>query len=513
MKRTPRASTVVASAPRLPPVRRCRELCVSAAAAAGRPGGCWLPRPRKCAGAHGAAANAEQARAGQQGTRAGERARCLRLRCAQSQLQSEKQSPKSSSALGASAAAVARGVGASRASFAAADSLVQDNLRRVLDAFSAERVGLHVYSESSGYGHEDAGRDATDAVFARVVGAEAAAVRPQFMCGTHAIACALYGALRPGDELLAVAGHPYDTMEEVIGLRGREGDGSLREMGVTYQEAPLDKDGGVDLAAVTKRVTPRTKCALIQRSRGYASRRTLSVQEIGEAAAAVKAANPACVVVVDNCYGEFTERSEPCVSEHVDIIAGSLIKNPGGTIARGGGYVAGRREAVLNAVARLSAPGVGFEAGAVSATDRRLILQGLFLAPQMTGEALKGAILVSEVMQLEGYAVSPAPDEARFDVIQSVELGSPEALQAFCSAIQKRSPVGSYIEPVPGATAGYEDEVLFADGTFIEGSTAELSADGPLREPFVAYCQGGTTWTHWAIALEGAVQALRELKQ
>ena len=410
------------------------------------------------------------------------------------------------------AAAVAAAAAAVRPSFDEVDALVQHNLRKVLDAFAAARVGLHSSTESSGYGHEDMGRETTDAVFAQITGAEFAAVRPQFVSGTHAIACALYGALRPGDELLAVAGHPYDTMEEVIGLRGREGDGSLRELGVSYREAELDADGGVDLAAVRAAVGPRTTCALIQRSRGYAERRTLSVAEIDAAAAVVKAANPDCVVVVDNCYGEFTERTEPCASKHVDLIAGSLIKNPGGTIARGGGYVAGRKDAVLNAVARMSAPGVGFDAGTCSATDRRLILQGLFLSPQMVGEALKGAILVAQVMHNEGYSVSPMPTDRRFDIIQSVELRSAGALQAFCAAIQKRSPVGSYVSPVPGATNGYEDEVLFADGTFIEGSTAELSADGPLREPFCAYCQGATTWTHWAIALEGAVQALRELE-
>lgn len=307
-----------------------------------------------------------------------------------------------------------------------------------------------------------------------------------------------------------VAGKPYDTLEEVIGLRGTPGHGSLIEFGVTYRELPLTRSGSLDWDGLSSAVRPETQCALLQRSCGYTWRETLSICEIEQAIQLIKAQNPDCVILVDNCYGEFVELKEP-TAVGADLMAGSLIKNPGGTIAPGGGYVAGKAKWVEAAAARLSAPGLGIEAGATSGDIVRLLFQGLFLSPQMVGEAIKGSLLVAEVMSCEGYRVQPPPRVKRRDIIQAVELGTSERLVAFCRAVQKGCPVGSYIKPTPGATAGYESQVIFADGTFIDGSTSELSCDGPLREPFVAFCQGGSHWTHWALVIEEVLLALRNL--
>ncbi|CAK9859272.1 unnamed protein product [Sphagnum jensenii] len=388
------------------------------------------------------------------------------------------------------------------------DAIVAKNLDRVLNAYASARVGTHHFGGSTGYGHNDAGgREALDSAFATLVGSEAAIVRSQFFSGTHAIACALYAALRPGGELLAVAGAPYDTLEEVIGLRGSPNHGSLKEFGVSYRELPLLEDGGLDWDGLDEAVKPQTQCALIQRSCGYSWRKSLTVAEIKRAIEKIKAQNPRCVVVVDNCYGEFVETLEP-TAVGADLMAGSLIKNPGGTIAPSGGYVAGKAEWVESAAARLCAPGIGMEAGATSGDVMRLLFQGLFLGPQMVGESIKGGLLVAEVMAAEGYKVQPPPRVQRHDIIQAVQLGTQERLLAFCAAVQKCCPVGAYIRPVAGASAGYESEVVFADGTFVDGSTSELSCDGPLREPYVVFCQGGTHWTHWALALESVLEAL-----
>lgn len=398
-----------------------------------------------------------------------------------------------------------------RPQFAAIDSLVHANISRVQAAFRAARVGPHHFAGSTGYGHGDLGREALDEVMAAVMGADAAAVRIQFVSGTHAIASALYGCLRPGDELLAVAGSPYDTLEEVIGTRGTPGAGSLAEFGVTYRELGLAPGGGIDWAALATAVRPETRVALVQRSCGYALRPTLSVADIGRAVAAIKAQRPDVLVLVDNCYGEFTDVLEP-PAVGADLCMGSLIKNPGGTIVSGGGYVAGRADLVARAVARLSAPGVGLDAGCVPGETLRLMFQGLWLAPQMVGEALKGGRLAAEVLAREGYGVVPPPGPCSpWSFITAVEVGTPERMSAFCRAVQGACPVGSYVRPVPGVTPGYDDEVIFADATFIDGSTAELSADGPLRPPYVVYCQGGTHWTHWALVLEAAVAAMREV--
>ena len=394
--------------------------------------------------------------------------------------------------------------------FAAVDGVTQANVRRVLTAFRSARVGSHMFAGSSGYGHEDEGRLALDSLFAQLVGAESALVRSQFFSGTHTIACALFGALRPGDELLALAGKPYDTLEEVIGSRGRPGDGSLKEMGVSYREQPLAADGGLDWDALRAGVLRHnTKVVLIQRSRGYSTRPTLSVAVIGQAIQLLKRERPDIIVAVDNCYGEFTEAREPS-AVGADLMMGSLIKNPGGTIVPCGGYIAGRADLVDNAASRLCAPGVGRDAGATPGDWRRLLFQGLFLAPQMVGEAVKSSHLIATVLGSEGFECAPRPGEARSDIITSITLRSPARQLAFCAALQKACPVGAYIRPEAAATPGYASQVVFANGTFIEGSTAELSADGPLRPPYVVYCQGGTHVAHWAIALEEAVAALRD---
>jgi len=382
---------------------------------------------------------------------------------------------------------------------------VRPRLARVLAALAAERVGVQHFASVSGYGHGDLGREVLDRVFARVLQAEAAAVRLQFVSGTHAIAAALFGVLRPGDRLLALTGRPYDTLEEVIGIRG-SGQGSLAEFGISYDELPLTPEGLVDEARIADALALPTRMVLIQRSCGYNWRPSLGVEQIGRLVERVKALQPGCDVFVDNCYGELTGDAEP-TAVGADLIAGSLIKNLGGTIAPTGGYVAGRAELVEQACCRLTAPGIGSEGG-TSFDLNRLLFQGLFLAPQMVAEALIGAELVAQVFSDLGFAVNPAPGGARSDVIQAVRLGDPERLKTVCRAFQACSPVGSYLDPVPAPMPGYASELVMAGGSFIDGSTSEFSADGPLREPFVLYVQGGTHHSHTAIALERALAAL-----
>ncbi len=389
--------------------------------------------------------------------------------------------------------------------FSGIDAKVKDNLKRVLAAFRNHRVGAHHFAGVTGYGHSDLGREVLDRVFAEVVQAEAAAVRVQFVSGTHAIACALYGVLRPGDEMLAVAGAPYDTLEEVIGLRGNR-QGSLAEFGVSYRQLELTASGEIDWLALEQAIQPHTRLVLIQRSCGYSWRSSLAIADIEKIVYLVKRQNPDTVCFVDNCYGEFIETCEP-TAVGADLMAGSLIKNPGGTIVTAGGYVAGRAELVEQAACRLTAPGIG-SAGGATFDQNRLLFQGLFLAPQMVGEAMKGNHLSAYVFEKLGYAVNPLPTAPRRDVIQAIQLGSPEKLIAFCRAIQQHSPIGSYLEPVPAEMPGYESELVMAGGTFIDGSTSEFSADGPLRKPYVVFCQGGTHWTHVAIALEAAMAAV-----
>jgi cystathionine beta-lyase family protein involved in aluminum resistance len=382
---------------------------------------------------------------------------------------------------------------------------VTPRLERVLAAFAAERVGVQHFASVSGYGHGDQGREVLDRVFARVLQAEAAAVRLQFVSGTHAIAAALYGVLRPGDRLLALTGRPYDTLEEVIGIRG-SGQGSLAEFGIRYDELQLPPAGGLDWDGLADALAVPTRMVLIQRSCGYSWRPSLSVAQIGALVERVKAIQPDCVVFVDNCYGELVQEQEP-TAVGADLIAGSLIKNLGGTIAPSGGYVAGRAELVEQACCRLTAPGIGSEGG-TSFDLNRLLFQGLFLAPQMVAEALISAELVAQVFSDLGFGVNPLPGSERSDVIQAVRLGAPELLKTVCRAFQAASPIGSYLDPVPAPMPGYASELVMAGGTFIDGSTSEFSADGPLRGPFVLYAQGGTHHAHGRIALERALVAL-----
>ena len=389
--------------------------------------------------------------------------------------------------------------------FSGIDTQVKQNLQKVLQAYRDHRVGVQHFASVSGYGHDDPGRATLDKVFAQIMGAEAAAVRVQFVSGTHAIACALFGVLRPGDEMLAVAGAPYDTLEEVIGLRGN-GLGSLAEFTIEYRQLNLTKAGTIDWQELNKAIKPKTRLVLIQRSCGYSWRQSLSIAEISKIVEIVKRQNADTVCFVDNCYGEFITQQEP-TAVGADLMAGSLIKNPGGTIVIAGGYVAGKAELVEAAACRLTAPGIGRSSGATFGQNR-LLFQGLFLAPQMVGEAIKGSHLIAYVFDRLGYPVNPLPLVERRDIIQGIELGSPEKLIAFCKAIQQHSPIDSYLEPVPAAMPGYESKLVMAGGTFIDGSTSEFSADGPLREPYIAFCQGGTHWTHIAIAIEAAIQAI-----
>ena len=382
---------------------------------------------------------------------------------------------------------------------------VQQRLERVLAALAAERVGTQHFASLTGYGHGDQGREVVDRVFARVLGAEAAAVRMQFVSGTHAIAAALFGVLRPGDRLLSITGRPYDTLEEVIGLRD-PGQGSLAEFGVSYDEIELQADGSVDTTAVEQALERPCRMVLIQRSCGYSWRPSIPVAEIGRLGELIHGRQPECVVFVDNCYGELVQEQEP-TQVGADLIAGSLIKNLGGTIAPTGGYVAGRASLVEQACCRLTAPGIGREGG-TGFDLQRLVLQGLFLAPQMVAEALIGADLVAGVFQRLGFAVNPAPGADRSDLIQAVRLGSPEALKLVCRAFQACSPVGAYLDPVPASMPGYASDLVMAGGTFIDGSTSEFSADAPLREPFNLYVQGGTHRAHVQLALARALSVL-----
>ena len=406
----------------------------------------------------------------------------------------------------ACAAALVKAVAEQQQALAASrTAAVGQRLERVLEALAAERVGTQHFASLTGYGHGDQGREVVDRVFARVLGAEAAAVRMQFVSGTHAIAAALFGVLRPGDRLLSITGRPYDTLEEVIGLRD-SGQGSLAEFGVGYDEIELLPDGGVDEPALLRALDQPCRMVLIQRSCGYSWRPSIDVAEIGRLSALIHERQPNCVVFVDNCYGELVQDQEP-PAVGADLIAGSLIKNLGGTIAPTGGYVAGRAELVEQACCRLTAPGIGSEGG-TGFDLQRLVLQGLFLAPQMVAEALIGADLVAGVFQRLGFAVNPAPGAGRSDLIQAVRLGSPDALKLVCRAFQACSPVGAYLDPVPAAMPGYASDLVMAGGTFIDGSTSEFSADAPLREPFILYVQGATHRAHVQLALTQALAAL-----
>ena len=379
---------------------------------------------------------------------------------------------------------------------------VQPQLAKVLAAFQAEKLGTHHFASVNGYGHNDQGRETLDRVFARVLGAEQAAVRLQFVSGTHAIAAALFGVLRPGDRLLSITGRPDDTLEEVIGLRGH-GKGSLAEFGIEYSELPLSPTGVVDTEGLADALSIPTRMVLIQRSCCYIWRPSLPVAEIARLCDQIKKLQRNCIVFVDNCYGELVEAEEP-TAVGADLIAGSLIKNLGGTIVPTGGYVAGVAELVEQASCRLTAPGIG-AAGGTGFDLHRLLFQGLFLAPQMVAEALINADLIAQVFVNQNLEVQPLPGAARSDVIQAVKFGDPRALQEVCRAFQSCSPVESYLNPVPAAMPGYSSDLVMAGGTFIDGSTSEFSADAPLREPYVLFSQGGTHRSHGALALAAAL--------
>ena len=391
--------------------------------------------------------------------------------------------------------------------FSRVEEISEFNTLKILEAMRRLKISDAHFKTSTGYAYGDIGREKLDALFAEIFCAESALVRTQFVSGTHALATALFGILRPNDELVSLTGAPYDTLQTVIG-HAHAAKGSLKEFGIGYRELPLI-DGKVDVAAIKNFITPKTKLALIQRSRGYSMREPLTTCDIEKICAAVKAINPDCVTFVDNCYGEFVETREP-VEVGADLIAGSLIKNIGGGLAPTGGYIVGKRDLVELASYRLTAPGMGDELGASLGTPR-LLYQGLFLAPHVTAQALKGAIFAAGIFSKLGYKTRPLPEEIRGDIIQAIELGTAQRLIKFCQAIQKFSPVDSFATPEPWDMPGYEDQVIMAAGTFVQGASIELSADGPLREPYAVYLQGGLTFEHAAIGILGAAQELENL--
>ena len=396
--------------------------------------------------------------------------------------------------------------------FRSIDEIAFDNTKKVMDAFREHRVSEAMFAPSSGYGYDDRGRDTLDAIWADVMGAEAAFVRHSIANGTHALTIGLFGLLRPNDILFSIAGKPYDTLDEVIGNVGESGNGSLRDFGVEYREAGLLSDGGFDkekIAEVLNAEGDRVKVIFIQRSKGYLNRKTLSVDEIGEIIKFVRPLCPKAYVVVDNCYGEFTETREP-TAVGADMIIGSLIKNPGGGMAESGGYIAGTKRAVELASYRLTSVGCGLEVGATLGQTKSMY-KGLFYAPHTTAEAIKVAHLAAYIFGKDGlgFDVEPHWSEPRYDIIQAVITHSPEALCAICRGIQAGSPVDSYVTPEPWAMPGYTDKVIMAAGAFTQGSSIELSADGPLREPYTAYLQGGLTYESGKIGiLYAATEAL-----
>jgi len=388
------------------------------------------------------------------------------------------------------------------------DKVAEYNQLRVLDAFRKNHVSEACMLGTTGYGYSDIGRDTLEKVYADIFKTEDALVRPQITCGTHALALALMSNLRPGDELLSPVGKPYDTLEEVIGIR--ESKGSLKEYGVTYSQVDLLEDGSFDFEGIKKAINDKTKLVTIQRSKGYQTRPTLSVARIGELIAFIKGIKPDLKVMVDNCYGEFVETIEPSFVG-ADMVVGSLIKNIGGGLAPIGGYIAGTKECVENAAYRLTSPGLGKEVGA-SLGILRDFYQGLFLAPTVTASALKTAIFAANVYEKLGFSVIPNSTESRHDIIQAITLGSKERLIAFCQGIQSSSPVDSFVNVEPWDMPGYDSEVIMAAGAFISGSSIELSADGPIKEPYNVYFQGGLTFEHARFGILNSLQVMKDRK-
>ena len=390
--------------------------------------------------------------------------------------------------------------------FARIDAIAQHNTQRVLSAFQDHRVAEGYFAGTTGYGYDDLGREQLDLIYAQLFGTEDALVRIGFVNGTHAISSALFSVLRPGDTLVSAVGAPYDTLLGVIGVADK-GTGSLKDFGVAYRQVDLTPEDTPDLDALAVAVRDKSvRAVLIQRSRGYATRASLSVDEIGHMCAVIRENNPDAAILVDNCYGEFTEEQEPT---HVgaDLVVGSLIKNPGGGLAPTGGYLAGRHDLIEGAAMRLTCPGIGRECGATLGNNR-LLYQGLFMAPHTVAQALKTAVFGAKMMELLGYKAEPASDEVRHDIIQMIRLGSPERLKRFCRGIQMGAPVDSYVTPEPWDMPGYSDKVIMAAGAFVQGSSIELSADGPIRPPYAVYFQGGLTWYH---AKRGILMSLQKM--
>lgn len=392
--------------------------------------------------------------------------------------------------------------------FAVIDATAEYNQLKVLKAMQENQVSEACLLGTTGYGYNDLGRDTLEAVYAKVFHTEDALVRPQITCGTHALALALMSNLRPGDELLSPVGKPYDTLEEVIGIRPSKG--SLSEYGITYRQVDLLPDGSFDYENIKKNIHERTKLVTIQRSKGYQTRPTLSVEQIGELIRFIKGVKPDVICMVDNCYGEFVEKREPS-DVGADMVVGSLIKNPGGGLAPIGGYIAGRRDCVENAAFRLTSPGLGKEVGA-SLGALGSFYQGFFLAPTVTAGALKGAVFAANVYEKLGFAVVPDGSESRHDIIQAITFGTPEGVVAFCEGIQSAAPVDSHVTPQPWEMPGYDAKVIMAAGAFVSGSSIELSADGPIKPPYAVYFQGGLTWQHAKFGILKSLQALADKK-
>ncbi len=386
------------------------------------------------------------------------------------------------------------------------DQIAEFNQMKVIRAMQENRVSAECFNMSSGYGYNDLGRDTLEKVYASCFKGEDALVRPQITCGTHALALALMSNLRPGDELLSPVGKPYDTLEEVIGIRPSKG--SLAEYGISYRQVDLLPDGQFDYENIKKAINEKTRLVTIQRSKGYATRPTLSVARIGELISFIKGIKPDVICMVDNCYGEFVEEREP-LEVGADMMVGSLIKNPGGGLAPIGGYIVGKKECVENAAYRLTSPGLGKEVGA-SLGVIQSFYQGFFLAPTVTSGALKGAIFAANIYEKLGFEVVPNATESRHDIIQAVSFHNPEGLIAFCEGIQAAAPVDSYVTPEPWAMPGYDSDVIMAAGAFVQGSSIELSADGPLKEPYAVYFQGGLTWYHAKLGILKSLQKLKE---
>ena len=386
------------------------------------------------------------------------------------------------------------------------DKNAEYNQMKVIKAMQDNKVAEMHLSGTTGYGYNDDGRDTLEKVYSDIFKTEDALVRPQIICGTHALNVALSSNLRPGDELLSPVGKPYDTMDEIIGIRSSKG--SLAEYGITYAQVDLLPDGGFDYEGIKNAINERTKLVTIQRSKGYASRPTLSVERIGELISFIKGIKPDVICMVDNCYGEFVERIEPS-QVGADMIVGSLIKNPGGGLAPCGGYIAGKKECVEQAAYRLSSPGLGKEVGATLGVNQSFY-QGLFLSPVVVAGALKGAIFAANVYEKAGFVVRPDGSEPRYDIIQAVELGSADGLLAFCKGIQAAAPVDSFVTPEPWPMPGYDSDVIMAAGAFVQGSSIELSADGPLKEPYSVFFQGGLTWYHAKLGIMMSVQKMFE---